>query len=240
MAQPGGHIDPDALERSLEGLRKRVEGAPLEEALREVLDAACLLFDIAGTGLMVIDEHRALRYVAATDDTGRVLEEAQERAGRGPSVDALVFDKVVQSRDLGADERWPEIVSAVSELGVRGVLGVPVHVAGETVASLDGYVGRPYEWDETHVRALQAYADLIGSLLAGAVQARQRGELVDQLQHALNSRVVIERAVGMIMGLEGVDAVTAFNRLRREARNRRERVAELAERVLEGLSLDRG
>jgi GAF domain-containing protein len=126
----------------------------------------------------------------------------------------------------------------VSRHGIRAVLGVPVHLAGETVGALDGYVDRPYEWDETHVRALQAYADLVGSLLASAVQARQRSELAGQLQHALNSRVVIERAVGMIMGREHVDAVTAFNRLRRQARNRRDRVADLAERVLEGMPLD--
>lgn len=238
MAEATGHIDPDALTRSLHSLRETVAGAAVEDALGEVLRGACVVFGVSGTGLMVIDESRALRYVAATDATGRALEQTQERAGHGPCVDALVLDKVVQSRDLREDERWPEIRTDISRYDVRAVLGVPVHLAGEAVGALDGYLDRPYEWGESHVRALQAYADLIGSLLAGAIQARQRSELAEQLQHALNSRVVIERAIGMIMGLEGVDAVTAFNRLRRAARNRRERVSELAGRVLDGLRLD--
>jgi hypothetical protein len=105
MAETSGHIDPGALERSLQGLRKTARADALEEALADVLDAACLLFSISGTGLMVIDEHRALCYVAATDETGRALDEIQEREGRGPCVDAFVFDKVVQSRDLAQDER---------------------------------------------------------------------------------------------------------------------------------------
>jgi GAF domain-containing protein len=237
--EASGHIDAAALERSLQGLRTTIEGAGLEQSLGAALEAASVLFDVSGIGLMVIDENRALRYVAATDEVGRALEEVQERDGHGPCIDALVFDKVVQSRDLVEDERWPEIRSGVREGSVRAVLGVPVHVAGETVGALDGYLDRPYEWDAGHVKALQAYADLLGSVLASAVQARRRGELVDQLQHALHSRVVIERAVGMLMGREGIDAVAAFDRLRREARNRRERVAELAERVLAGLPLER-
>lgn len=238
MADATGHINPTALENSLNGVLEAVEGTALERALHDVLKAACVLFGISGTGLLVIDENRIQRYVASTDEIGRFLEEIQERSGVGPCVDALTFDTVVQSRDVGEDERWPEIRGELVERGIRAVLGVPVHIAGDAVGSLDGYVDQPYEWDDSDVTALQAYADLIGSLLASAVQARQRGELADQLQQALDSRVVIERAVGMIMGVDGLDAVTAFNRLRKAARDRRIKVAELAERILEGAPLD--
>lgn len=237
MSETTGHVDPTALERSLRGLRVSVESSSIDDAIREVLEAACLLFGISGTGLMVIDEDRALRYVAATDRLGRQLEEVQDRAGVGPCVDALVFDAVVQSRNLSEDDRWPEIRDELVQAGICAVLGVPVHLGGDAVASLDGYMDRPYEWDASHIRALQAYADLVGSLLGSAVQARQRGEIADQLQHALDSRVTIERAVGMLMGLEDVDAVSAFNRLRGVARDRREKVADVAEEVLAGRGL---
>jgi GAF domain-containing protein len=234
LARPHQHIYPAALERSLRGLRHRVDGAAVEDALDEVLRAACVLFGVTGTGLMVIDENRALCSVAATDEPGRTLEEMQERAGQGPCVDAVVFDSVVHSPDLATDDRWPEIKPQLLRHGVRALLGVPVHLAGETVGTLNGYVDEPYDWEKTEVRGLQAYSDLIGSLLGNAVQSHQRSELADQLQYALNNRVVIERAVGMIMGVQGVDAITAFNRLRAAARARRERVVDLAGRVLEG------
>ncbi|HEU4657965.1 MAG TPA: GAF and ANTAR domain-containing protein [Capillimicrobium sp.] len=239
MVEAGGHINPEALERSLGGLRRSVHRIELKEALREVLHGALELFDVTGTGLMVIDEGRVLCSVAATDEPGRLLEETQERVGHGPCVDALVYDTVTQVPDLAEDDRWPELKPELPDRGVRAVLGVPVHVAGETVGALNCYVDKPRDWSESEVRALQAYADLVGSLLASAVHAQHRSELADQLQHALNSRVVIERAVGMLMGRHDIDAVTAFNRLRRAARDRSERVAALAERVLRGHNLDR-
>lgn len=239
MAETGGHIDSDALARSLGGLPRAVHDIALKDALGEVLQAALRLFDVTGTGLMVIDEGRVLSSAAATDEAGRLLEATQERVGRGPCVDALVYGTVVQVRDLAEDDRWPELKLELPEHGVRAVLGVPVRVVGETVGALNCYVDEPREWSESEVRALEAYADLVGNLLASAVQAEQRSQLADQLQHALDSRVVIERAVGMIMGRHDIDAVTAFNRLRRAARDRSERVAALAERVLRGLPLDR-
>jgi AmiR/NasT family two-component response regulator len=66
--------------------------------------------------------------------------------------------------------------------------------------------------------------DLIGSALI----AQQRGQLVDQLQHALDNRVVIERAIGYLMARDQLDAVDAFDRLRRQARSERRKVIELA------------
>lgn len=237
MASQQGHIEPGRLEESLRHLHVRHDEAPLDDALEQVLDAARILFHATGTGLMAIDAERVLRYVAATDEPARMLEEAQDEVGEGPCVDALVYDELVQTRDFREDDRWPALKPKVPEQ-VRAILGVPVHVFGEPVGSLDAYLDEPYEWDESDVRALDAYSGLIGSLLASALEARERSEVIKQLQHALDNRVIIERAVGMLMGRDGIDAVAAFNRLRRAARDRRIRVAELAERVLAGEPLD--
>ena len=234
----GGHIDAVALERSLGQLREHARDAALEGALQQLLDAACVLFKATGTGLMFIDENAVLRYVASTDKPGELLERRQEEVGCGPCVDALTYDTIIQSEDLAQDDRWPELLPDVPDAGVRAVLGVPVHLVGTVVASLDAYADRPYTWTPAEVRALEAYAGLIESLLASALQLQRRGELVRQLQHALDNRVMIERAVGMIMGRDGVDAVTAFNDLRREARNRGTKVVTLAEAILQGRPLD--
>lgn len=234
----GGHIDRVALERSLSQLREHGRESALEEALQQLLEAACILFNATGTGLMFIDGNAVLRYVASTDKPGEMLERRQEEVGAGPCVDALTYDTIVQSEDLAHDDRWPQLLSHVPEAGVRAVLGVPVHLAGTVVASLDAYVDKPYTWAESEIQALEAYAGLIESLLVSALQLERRGELARQLQHALDNRVMIERAVGMIMGRDGVDAVTAFNRLRREARNRGSKVVTVAEAVLQRLPPD--
>jgi GAF domain-containing protein len=238
MSASARHVDPKELERSLSRLRARDRAVPVAEALEQVLDGTRVLFGATGAGLMAIDEGRALCHLAATDEAGRVLEATQERVGEGPCVDALVYGEIVHTKDLAEDERWPRLKPEVPDAGVRAVLGVPVHVAGESVGALNVYMDEPYEWDDSDVRGLQSYAELVGSLLTTALQAEERSKVIDQLQRALNNRVVIERAVGMVMGREDVDAVTAFNRLRTTARSRRQRVAELAEEVLQGASLD--
>ena len=80
MASPEAHIAPGRLEQSLRGLPVRRSDRPLDQAL----DAARILFRATGTGLMAIDEARVLRYVAATDEPGRILEETQADVGEGP------------------------------------------------------------------------------------------------------------------------------------------------------------
>ena len=62
------------------------------------------------------------------------------------------------------------------------------------------YSDEPFDWDESDQKALRAYADLGESSMVGALYAHEQGRVVQQLEGALESRVVIERAVGVLMG----------------------------------------
>ena len=73
---------------------------------------------------------------------------------------------------------------------------------------------------------------MIEGTLIAALQVRERGELAAQLQHALDHRIVIERAVGVIMGRDSIDAVTAYNKLREVARSSERKVADVAAELL--------
>lgn len=230
-----GFIDSAALERSLVALQEHGTAGQLIHALQQVLSAACELFSASGAGLMLLDESTALHAVAATDEPGRMLEERQEQVGRGPCVDAVVLDQVTVVADLSEDERWPQLLPELPEAGVRAVLGIPVRLNGVAVGSLNVYRSQPHHWDETEVSALSSYGGLIGGVLRTALQAHQRTQLAEQLQHALNNRVVIERAVGVIMAREHVDPVTAFNQLRSRARSSERKIVDLAEALLAGI-----
>ena len=225
-------MDADTLERTLEALRERVEGSPLGDALALCVQSGVGLLGVTGAGLMMIDGQAALRSVAASDETGYVLEETQERWGEGPCVDALVHDQPVVVEDLAADERWPRIRKELAGTRVRAVLGVPVHVAGGPVGSLNVYRDAAHEWSERESASLHAYGGLVEGVLAGALRSRQQSELATRLRQGLEERVTVERAVGYIMGRDGVDAVAAFNRLRRGARDAGRRVAEAAAELL--------
>ena len=230
-----GFIDPDALERSVSALREVIETRPLTDALQSLIAATRVLFDAAGAGMMFVDDGSMLRAVAATDEAGHLLELRQEETGKGPCVDALVLNRVVASRDLSTDPRWPNLVPELPARGVRAVLGIPVHASSVTVGSLNVYRDVPHDWNPSEIAALQTYAGLVEGLLASALQAQQYSQLAEQLQHALDNRVLIERAVGVIMGRDSVDAVTAFDRIRRAARSSKRKAAEVASEVLAGV-----
>lgn len=233
-------IDPGALTASLERLeaaaRDQEEYGPVDpvELVDVVVRAADALFALSGVGLMFVDSDDALRYVAASDDAIRALESAQEQLGEGPCLDSLVLDSVVRTTDLTTDPRYRTVGSLVGPLGVRAVLGVPVRVAGAPVATLNVYLNRPHPWPDDEVDALSAYARLLGTMLTSVIAARRSDELAGQLRYALDNRVVIERAIGYLMAARGLDAVAAFDVLRRAARSTRRKVGEIASEVLTG------
>jgi GAF domain-containing protein len=230
-----GFIDRDALERSLLALREHDYQAHLIDALRRVLGATRELFSASGAGLMLVDDSSALCAVAATDEAGRRLEARQEEVGHGPCVDSLLLDQVTETSDLAEDERWPQLVPELPRAGVRAVLGVPIHLGGVAIGSLNVYRDAPYRWDGSEIAALTSYSSLIESVLGAALQAHQRTQLAEQLQHALDNRVVIDRAVGAIMARERVDPVTAFNRLRSTARSSERKIVDVAEQLLSAI-----
>jgi GAF domain-containing protein len=226
-----GFIDPTALDRSLAALRDRPADGGLMAALEQVMAATRHLFGATGCGIMMIDDSSVLTAVAATDEGGRRLEVLQEQVGHGPCVDALTFDRTVTVGDLAQDTRWPAL-GELPDAGVRAVLGVPLHANSVPVGSLNVYRDRRHEWTDSEVAALVSYASVVEGLLQTALHARERERLAEQLQHALDHRVVIERAVGVIMGRQNVNAVDAFNQLRYQARSARRAVAEVAADLL--------
>ena len=192
------------------------------------------MFADTGVGLMLIaDDGHTLRYVASSDEVARRLELAHERAGEGPCVDAFVCDDCVKTGDLRDEPRWPLLREELREQPIRAVLGLPTRL-GTPVGTLNLYCERAAVWDESEIAALAAYNGLLEERLAGAVVARHHGRIVDQLQYALDSRVSIERAIGLLMGRDGIDSTAAFNELRRAARSSRRRVRAVAEEILDG------
>jgi GAF domain-containing protein len=232
-------IDPQALGSSLEALRDLVHpSGELRSALTDVTEAVTGLFRVGGAGLMLVDDGQVLRYLAASNPASATLEAAQEELGHGPCVDSLVHDRLVTTSDVLTDARWPGLGERVAPVGVRAVLGVPVTLAGGPVGSLNVFRTDPYEWDESECAALEAFAGVVNSLMRSALQAHEQSTVVAQLQHALDSRVQIERAVGLILGRERIDAVDAFTRLRRDARSRRVKVVAVAAELLEEAARD--
>jgi GAF domain-containing protein len=225
------HIDEEGLQSSLRRLRQAAFDADVAGVLKRAVNAVHRVFGCCGAGIMFITEHGYLSYVAATDAAGRQLEQAQATAGQGPCYDSYVFGRDVVSSDLHADSRWPDLPAHLPP-EVRAVAGIPVMLAGSPVGTLNVYQDEPTGWDESDIRALRAYGDLIAEVVRAALSAHDHSVLADQLRYALDYRVVIERAVGYLMGSQRLDAVTAFNVLRKRARDSQRRVADVAAEML--------
>jgi GAF domain-containing protein len=224
------HINEQALQSSVQQLRQAPYEADLVRAMQRIVASVHQLFGYRGAGVMFITDSQRLAYVAASDDGARALEEAQQAAGSGPCYESYIYASPVTAKDLHTDARWPELARLPGH--VRAVAGVPVPLGGGPVGSLNVYCDQPEQWDSSDIQALRAYADLIEEILAASLAARQQSALADQLRFALEYRVVIERAIGYLMAAHHLDAVTAFNTLRKRSRDTHRRVADIAAEIL--------
>jgi GAF domain-containing protein len=228
-------IDSDSLARSV----ARLEGVdPVDTGLDAALELAVSetddVFEVDGAGLMLLGEDGVLRYLAASDEPGRMLETLQEQFGEGPCVDAFLEDEPVLADNLAADPRWPSVGPLAAGHGVHAVLGVPVDLRDGPVGTLNVYSAQQHRWDQSDVAAIRAYTRVIASLLRTAVRAHVSGKAATQLQHALDHRSLIEQAKGVIMERRGLDQQAAFELLRARARSSRRRLDDVAREVVGG------
>jgi GAF domain-containing protein len=227
-------VDADLLEVIL--VRLASQGpmtASAAEGVGLLITAAKEAFGVNGVGILLADEGQALRHVASTDAAARALEEAQERTGEGPCVDAYLEGRTIETPDLRDDRRWPELARDLAGDGVRAVLGVPIRLHGSPIGTLNAYSREAHFWDASDVGAIEAINHVLESQLAGAVARFRSEELVGQLERALDQRVAIDRAIGVLMERERLDARAAFNHLRRRARDERRKADEVAREILE-------
>jgi hypothetical protein len=227
------HIDDAALQRALGQLEPhRPDGLAVRSALSEVTAAMPALFSVDGAGIMLIDEEQVLRYVASTDGDARLLEAVQESTGRGPCVQALVDNDTVEVGDLLEDERWLDLTEMLVPNGLRAVLGAPIHLAGAPIGSINVYRRDAHDWDGSDHIALAAFNRVVEHMVVVALASDRNDILIGQLQHALQARVVIERAVGILMAVDNLEATEAFERIRRAARSDRRAAHEVARAII--------
>jgi transcriptional regulator with GAF, ATPase, and Fis domain len=225
-------IDPQTLADSLRRLEGDDAHPRLEESLRRVVDACVQLFGISGSGLMLADEQGDLRYVAASDGAGWLLEEVQIDAGEGPCIDAFIQDVVVSSEHLPSDPRWPRLAERIQGSGIGAVLGIPIRFSGRPAGSLDLYYDEVHTWQDDEQRALERYGSVAETILAAGVSVDQAGKLATQLNYALSHRAPIERGIGYLMARDQLTQTQAFARLRQAARNNRRKIGDVAADLL--------
>jgi GAF domain-containing protein len=233
-------IDPSMLAKSIGTLTDLHPDQDLPATLHQAVIAAKQLFDADAAGIMLTDLDGNLRWASASDQRAQVLEDNQEVFAAGPCAEAFNSGRPAVMHDAAMERRWGEITLVFVEVQIRSGLSVPVELVGGPIGTLDLYAADPRGWDDTEIIALQAYAGIVASLLLAGTKAELSGALTDQLQTALDSRGLIERAKGALMERERLDEQEAFTHLRRAARSSGRKLSAVAGEVAAGLPLPTG
>ncbi len=209
-----------------------VEDFDVVDLLTLLVDRCVEVTGVAAGGLMLASPDGELRVMASSSEAMRVLEVLEAEQDEGPCVDCYRRGEPVIGLDLGSpDSPWPRFAPRAVEAGYLSVHALPMRLRGRTIGALNMYRCERGRMIEPDVVAAQALADVstIAILQHSAVLDAQ--VLNQQLQHALNSRIVVEQAKGVVAERAGLDMEASFARLRRHARNHSMRLAEVAHAV---------
>jgi GAF domain-containing protein len=203
--------------------------------LHVLTDRSVQLLDVSAAGLLLADPRGELRVVAASSDAARLLELFQIQSDQGPCLDCFRSGRPVTAADLGAEApRWPRFAPAARKAGFAAVQALPMRLRDQVIGALNLFRVTPGAFDAADVRVGQALADVATISLLHERSMRRSDTLNEQLQTALNSRVIIEQAKGKLAERFGLDMGQAFNLLRDHARARNLRLSDLARSFIDG------
>jgi GAF domain-containing protein len=192
------------------------------------------LLDVSAAGLLLADPRGELRVVAASSEEARLLELFQLQSDQGPCLDCFRSGQPVGATDLSTDQRWPQFAAAAQQAGFSAVQALPMRLRDQVIGALNLFRASAGAFDADAVHVGQALADVATISLLNERSIRRSDTLNEQLQTALNSRVIIEQAKGKLAERLSIDVDQAFTLLREQARNRNQRLSDLAHAFVDG------
>lgn len=186
-------------------------------------------------GIMLAGPDGQLRVMASSSEAMRVLELFEIQAQEGPCLECHRTGKAVVNQDLEAgDGRWPEFAAEALEAGFHSAHALPMRLRGSVIGALNLFRSGIGEMGPADVEVAQAFADVATIAILQHRAALEAHVLSQQLTHALNSRVVLEQAKGMVAERLTLDMEQSFATLRNHARANNLRLSDVAQAVIEG------
>jgi GAF domain-containing protein len=211
-----------------------VAGFDVIDFLHVLTTRSVQLLDVDAAGLLLADPRGELRVVAASSEAARLLELFQLQADQGPCLDCYRTSRPVTAEDLAAARRWPRFAAAARDAGFSAVQALPMRLRDQVIGALNLFRAAPGPFDPADVRVGQALADVATISVLHERGMRHSEILNEQLRTALDSRVVIEQAKGILAERLSVDMNHAFSLLRDTARSRNLRLSDLARALVDG------
>lgn len=202
--------------------------------LLDRLAAACVrLLGVTAAGLLLNDQWGHLTVVASTSEESRLLEIFQLQNDQGPCLECVRAGAAVVSADLDADRvRWPLFASAALGAGFRSVAALPMRLREQTIGGLNLFGGSAVPVSPQDQRLAQALADVATIGILQQRSAQRSTMLAEHLQRALNSRVIVEQAKGVLAERNMMSMEEAFGSLRQYSRDHNIKLTNLAVAVV--------
>jgi len=207
--------------------------------LHLLTDRSISLLAASAAGVVLADPRGELRVAAASSEEAGLLELFQLQNDQGPCLECFRTGRAVTATDMaGPDGRWPRFAEAAARAGFATVEALPMRLRDQVIGALNLFRAEPGPLDPADLRIGQALADVATIGLLHERNVRHRETVAEQLQAALNSRVVIEQAKGKLAERLSVDMDRAFTMLRDYARNTNQRLTDVARDFVDGATAD--
>ncbi|HEY5979771.1 MAG TPA: GAF and ANTAR domain-containing protein [Microlunatus sp.] len=226
--------EDDDLRKGLAGLSRLASARlPLEELLIAVAGFAVKAIPGAdGAGLTLLEDDRA-NTIVATEAFVREIDAVQYGIGQGPCITAAAEGKTVVSGSLGADPRWRRFGGRIARMGVHSVVSLPLIAPDKIVGAMNVYARAKNAFDGRAAELGQVFAGPAAIAVQNAQLLEQTRRLADRLQTTLDERMVIERAIGVIMSRSGVAEAEARQRLIASSQHEHQKLTVIASRLID-------
>jgi GAF domain-containing protein len=212
-------------------LDKLVNGFDLEELLDRLVADCVSVLEIDAASILLLDRDRSPEVVASSDEESRRIAHIQVDLRTGPCIDSIRTGHPIAVTDAAEFlDTWPQLADTVQEVGYSAAYALPMRLRAITIGTLNLFGSTQPPLSGADWRLAQALADVatIGVLQRSLARS---SELTHQLQRALNTRVVIEQAKGVVSEYAGIDMGAAFEALRKYAREHQVRLSTVAQSV---------
>ena len=216
-----------------------LESDDIQEFLQDFTDLLARQLSLGGPdrwcAVSLLRDRKAAT-AASSSPQALALDELQNSFTDGPCMTAIRADTVIRAGDLRSDGRWPEYAAAAQEQGVRAVLGLPFRLDDEAKAGLNVYSATPHDFDPSTVESIVLHVDQASSALRLAVRQALHSDTARDLRAAMESRTVIDLAVGILMGRNRCSQEEAVEILRRASNHRNVKLRDLAAELVASVS----
>jgi len=203
-----------------------------ERALTALASRSTEVLELAGSGVS-LGRGDDLLVATVVPDRLAPLEQVQQDQQSGPCVTAYQEERVVAVDDLREHvDQWPAYCAVAESIGVTSVASLPMQLHGIRVGCLNLYSEGPRTWDSDDLGVASVMADVATGYLINASVVQAQAELNAQLQKALDVRIIIEQAKGVLANSQRISVDAAYQRIRDYARAHNATVKAVAQSIV--------